>query len=89
MRCWGGAAGARVREVNGRQVRWGTVGWGAWEELAAEADAMDLAFGGRLGSSAKGRRQRVDQSEAIAGIKVGEAGVNGITGSAVGMKINR
>ena len=31
----------------------------------------------------------MDQSEVIAGIKVREAGVNGITGSAVWMKINR
>lgn len=50
---------------------------------------MDLAFGDHLGSSAKGRRQGVDQSEAIAGIKLREAGVDGIMGLAVGMKINK
>ena len=63
---------------------------GAWEGLAGEeADVMDLAFGDHLGSSAKGRRQGVDQSEAVAGIEVREAGVDGIMGLAVGMKINK
>lgn len=78
-------ADAKVREVGRRQVG-GTVGWGAWEGLVAEeGDVMAWLWG----SGAKGRRQGVDQSEVIAGIKVREAGVNGITGSAVGMKINR
>lgn len=68
----------------------GTAGWGAWEGLSGEeADVMDLAFGDHLGSSAKGRRQGVDQSEVITGIKVREAGVDGIMGLAVGMKINK
>ena len=79
-----GGADAKVREVGRRQVG-GTVGWGAWEGLAAEGDVMAWLWG----SSAKGRRQGVDQSEVIAGIKGREAGVNGITGSAVGMKTNR
>lgn len=79
-------ADAKVREVSRRQVGGATVGWGAWEGLAAEeGDVMAWLWG----SSAKGRRQGVDQSEVIAGIKGREAGVNGITGSAVGMKINR
>lgn len=55
---WGGWCKGEGSEQKAGEV--GHSGVGAWEGLAAEADAMDLAFGGRLGSSAKGRRQQVD-----------------------------
>ena len=60
-------ADAKVREVSRRQVGGATVGWGAWEGLAAEGDVMDLAFGqqckGQEAGSGSVRGDRRHQGE--------------------------